>query len=130
MADDFPGTKNAGLAALKLWKHYEQAGQTDLAKQYREQAQTGVFGEDALCAQMRADHKAGKKEEASVRASEYVSKYPNGRCKDEAARIISGEEAPAESDPSTEDADQPAATGSASAAPAPAPTPAPSTPPN
>lgn len=129
VADEFGGSPNAPIAALGLAKYYETTGQADLAKKYRDQATKGVLGEDAICDQMRAEHRAGNKTEASERASEYLRKYPNGRCKDDANRILSSGDAdgdgessdPAENPaPPSTSATAPSGSSSASAAPAPA----------
>jgi hypothetical protein len=116
VADDFPSSVYGSTAAYQLGKHYDAAGLPDLAKKYRDQAaQKGVLSEDALCAQMLAEHRAGNKAEAAARATEYQGKYPNGRCKDDATRILSGGDASEDSDARA--TDEPV--------PAPAPKPAP-----
>src|SRR5262249_44822383 len=94
VADEFGATGYGPVAARLLSKYYDGAGQPDLAKKYRDQgAQISVFGEDDLCDQMAVEHRAGHKGEAAARAVEYLRKYPNGRCKDEANSIQSGDAA-------------------------------------
>ena len=114
VADQFHGSTYAAIAAKKLATHYA-ASQPDLAKKYLDQAaQKSVFSEDAMCAQMRAEHQAGHKDEASARASEYLGKHPNGRCKDDANRILAGGDADDGDETAPDDA-APAPSGSASA---------------
>lgn len=117
VADEHGGTAYGSIAARQLSKYYETTGQADLAKKYLEQAaQKGVLSEDAMCA-MLADHKAGNKDEASARATEYLGRYPNGRCKDDANRILEGGDADGEGEPS-DVAPPPASTAPAPSAPA------------
>lgn len=116
VADRYPSTQAGQTAAYTLGKHYERIGQVDLATKYLAQAaQKGVLSEDAMCAQMLAADKAGNKDEASALASEYLGKYPNGRCKDDATRLSSGGDADGDAEPS--ESAVPAPSG-----PAPAPT--------
>lgn len=124
VADEFGSTQNGVLAAKQLGQIYDNAGQPELAKKYRDQAgaQKGVMSEDALCDQMRAEHKNGHKDEAARRASEYLGKYPNGRCKDEARSIQSGDAAEDVYSPSD---DAPAAPTSSASSTAPVPAPKP-----
>ncbi len=120
VADEHGATAYGSIAARQLSKYYETTGQADLAKKYLEQAaQKGVLSEDAMCA-MLADHKAANKDEASARATEYLGRYPNGRCKDDANRILEGGDADGDGEPSD------AATPPASTAPAAPGAPAPS----
>jgi hypothetical protein len=123
VADEFGGTANGPLAARSLSKYYDSAGQADLAKKYLAQAaQKGVLSEDAMCA-MLAEGNAANKDEASARAKEYLGKYPNGRCKDDANRILSGGDADGDGEPSSS-ADPPAPSAPAPAPSAPASSPA------
>lgn len=93
----------AGIAARYLGKIYEKSD-PELAKKYFERAgaSLGVIGDDALCHQIRT---AKNNDEAAAKAKEYVTQYPNGSCKDEAERILQGDEesdedtAPAPSSP-------------------------------
>lgn len=130
VADEFPASAYAAIAAKQLATHYA-ASQPDLAKKYLDQAaQKSVFSEDAMCAQMRAEHQAGHKDEASARASEYLGKHPNGRCKDDANRILAGGDADGD-DEAAPGEPAPAPSGSSSAAPSSsAPAPSGSAPPN
>ncbi len=126
VADEFPASAYAAIAAKQLATHYAQT-QPDLAKKYLDQAaRKGVFSEDAMCAQMRAEDQAGHKDEASARASEYLGKHPNGRCKDDANRILAGgdadgddEAAPGEPAPAPSASSSAAPSSSAPSAPAP-----------
>lgn len=125
VADKYPSSQQGQMAAYQVGKHYETT-HPDLAKKYLAQAaQKGVLSEDAICAQMRQEHNAGHKDEAAARATEYLGAYPNGRCKDDANRILSGGDSDGETEPSgAGDADPPAPPASASAsASAPAPPP-------
>ena len=83
----FPGDTNyVGIAARKLSEIYEKSD-PELARKYlaRATASQTVAGEDALCRQIRA---VKNKEEAARLASEYVAKYPDGQCKDDADRLL------------------------------------------
>ena len=123
VADEFGSSTNGSTAAYMLSKHYEGAGQPDLAKKYRDQATKGVFAASALCDAMRAEQRAGRKDEAAARATEYLAKYPNGPCKDAAKSITDGSD-------SADDDDASAHTGAPSpddATPGVAPSVAPST---
>ncbi len=110
VADEFGASTNGSTAAYMLSKHYEAAGQADLAKKYRDQAATGVFGPDAICGSMRLAQKAGRKDEAAARATEYLAKYPNGPCKDDAKSISDGSTA---ADDDDSPAQRPASAGPA-----------------
>ena len=132
VADSFGTSAYGPIAAKQLATHYAQT-QPDLAKKYLDQAaQKGVFSEDAMCAQMLAEDRAAHKDEASARASEYLAKHPNGRCKDDATRILAGgdadgDEEPAAPPPSTASSGS-TPPGSASPAPPALSAPAPSAP--
>ncbi|MEZ4297720.1 MAG: FecR domain-containing protein [Polyangiaceae bacterium] len=114
VADELGASANGPIAARALAKHYESAGQADLAAKYLDQAAKGVLGEDVICDRMRSEERAGNKGEAAARASEYLSSYPNGRCKNDANRILAGDE-PGEGSEPSDPYDAPA--GSASAVP-------------
>lgn len=114
VADAYPSTQQGQTAAYLLGKHYETT-QPDLAKKYLALAQKGVLSEDAICAQMRQAQNAGNKDEAAARATEYLGAYPNGRCKDDANRILSGGDADGDGEPSGSDGDPSAPAPSASA---------------
>ena len=129
VADTYPSTQQGQTAAYLLGKHYETT-QPDLAKKYLAlAAQKGVLSEDAICAQMRQAQNAGNKDEAAARATEYLGAYPNGRCKDDANRILSGGDADGDGEPSGADAapsaPAPSASSSAASSSAPAENPAP-----
>lgn len=100
VVQDFPSDPNAQVAAWTLGKMYEKMGQPVLAQtyfeKYRSLSPDGVLAEDALCKQIRAEHRASHKDEAVRMGKEYLNKYPNGPCKEDVERIISGEDAPAE----------------------------------
>jgi len=101
VAEAFPGDASAQLAAYKLGNYYRRAGQHELANKWFAQAAEspeGVLAEDALCKQFRT---APNETEALRFAQEYLVKYPDGRCKPEAERLISG-------DPSDETDEPPA----------------------
>lgn len=98
LVDRFPSDPYAEIAAYTLGGMYERMGQADQAQKYFERARSlkGVLAEDALCKQIRAEHRAGRKDEAKRMAKEYVNKYPDGRCKEDVERALSGEELPRE----------------------------------
>ena len=74
---------------------------------------------------MRAEQRAGNKGEAAERAKEYLGKYPNGSCRDEATRIQSGDAAD-DADPPSNDVPAPSVSATSSAASTPsAPAPKP-----
>ena len=125
VADEFGATTAGTTAAYQLSRIYENSGKPDLAKKYRDQATKGVFAEPAVCNQMRAELRAGRKVEAAARATEYLDKYPNGPCKDEAKSIRDGE---ADDDVSPEPAVSATATPAPSASPSVAPSSSPSLP--
>ncbi len=119
LVDRFPSDPYAEIAAYTLGGMYEKIGQSDQAQKYFERARSlkGVLAEDALCKQIRAEHRAGRKDEAKRMAKEYVIKYPDGRCKEDVERALSGEELPGEEPEATLDA------GAADAASTPPPAP-------
>ncbi len=86
----FPSHALSEAAAYKLGQYYRNAGRHELAQQWYARAKTagGVLTEDALCMQFRSSE---NEEEAIQLAQEYVAKYPDGRCKQEAENIISGD---------------------------------------
>ncbi len=94
LVERFPSDPYAEIAAYTLGGMYEKTGQADQAQKYFERARSlkGVLAEDALCKQIRAEHRAGRKEEAARMGTEYSNKYPDGRCKEDVERILSGEE--------------------------------------
>ena len=104
VVEKFPADPNAPIAALSLARIYQGAKNTELAEKYlamsRSLSPNGLVAEVALCRQIRAEAKKGRKEEASRMAQEYVAKYPDGQCKDDVERILQGEEpAPDEQEP-------------------------------
>ncbi len=98
LVERFPSDPYAEIAAYTLGGLYERMGQADQAQKYFERARSlkGVLAEDALCKQIRAEHRAGRKDEAKRMAKEYVNKYPDGRCKEDVERTLSGEDLPRE----------------------------------
>ena len=129
LVDRFPSDPYAEIAAYTLGGMYERMGQADLAQKYFERARSlkGVLAEDALCKQIRAEHRAGRKDEAKRMAKEYVNKYPDGRCKEDVERALSGEELPREE--SEVDLDAGVGDASASQTPSPSASAAPAPPP-
>jgi hypothetical protein len=119
VVERFPGDPYAEIAAYTLGGMYEKLGQSDQAQKYFERARSlkGVLAEDALCKQIRAEHRAGRKDEAKRMAKEYVNKYPDGRCKEDVERALSGEELPREESEAVLDA----GVGDAASTPPPAP---------
>jgi len=94
VVEHFPNDPYAEIAAYTLSGMYEKMGQAEQAQKYFERARSlkGVLAEDALCKQIRAEHRAGRKEEAARMGTEYLNKYPDGWCKEDVERILSGEE--------------------------------------
>jgi len=119
LVERFPSDPYAEIAAYTLGGMYEKMGQADQAQKYFERARSlkGVLAEDALCKQIRAEHRAGRKDEAKRMAQEYVNKYPDGRCKEDVERALSGEELPREESDAVLDA----GTTDAASIPPPAP---------
>jgi FecR protein/Tetratricopeptide repeat len=119
LVDRFPSDPYAEIAAYTLGGMYEKMGQADQAQKYFERARSlkGVLAEDALCKQIRAEHRAGRKDEAKRMAKEYVNKYPDGRCKEDVEHALSGEELPHEEGDAVLDA----RAGGAASASSPAP---------
>lgn len=118
VVNDFAGRPEAPIAARALGDLYERAGEPDKALAYRERAQSlspkGFWGEDA-CNRIRTELTMGRTDEGLSAAQEYLSKSPNGRCKDDAERLVRGEII--------------AQPGAATAPPASAPAPQPDAPP-
>lgn len=119
LVERFPSDPYAEIAAYTLGGMYEKIGQTAQAQKYFERARSlkGVLAEDALCKQIRAEHRAGRKDEAKRMAKEYVNKYPDGRCKEDVERAMSGEELPREE----AETDLDAGVGDAASTPLPGP---------
>ena len=104
VVDAFPSDANAQIAAYTLGNIHQRNGERALAAEYFERARSlspeGNLAEDSFCNRIRTEVLAGHKDEASRMAQEYVTKYPDGRCKEEVQRIISGEgEAEGETEP-------------------------------
>jgi TolA-binding protein len=93
LVERFPADPNAPIAAYYLSKMYNAKGQPDLAKRYQDLYPTAEVAQDALCGQMRAEQEAGHKDEARRKAEEYVAKYPDGPCKDNAESVLQNSEA-------------------------------------
>lgn len=95
VVDAFPGDPYAQIAAYTLGKIYDSNGDQALAAEYFDRVRTlspeGNLAEDSFCNRIRTEVLAGHKDEASRMAREYGTKYPDGRCKEEVQRIISGE---------------------------------------
>jgi len=128
LVDRFPSDPYAEIAAYTLGGMYEKIGQSDQAQKYFERARSlkGVLAEDALCKQIRAEHRAGRKDEAKRMAKEYVIKYPDGRCKEDVERALSGEELPGEEPEAVLDAGAADAVSTPPASPSPSAFPSPS----
>jgi hypothetical protein len=128
LVDRFPSDPYAEIAAYTLGGMYEKIGQSDQAQKYFERARSlkGVLAEDALCKQIRAEHRAGRKDEAKRMAKEYVIKYPDGRCKEDVERALSGEELPGEEPEAVLDAGAADAASTPPASPSPSAFPSPS----
>ena len=113
VVNDFPGRPEAPIAARELGALFERAGEPEKAAAYRERAQSlspkGFWGDDA-CNHIRAELKKGRTDEGSRAAQEYLSKFPDGQCKDDAERLVRG-------DTVAEPADAPAPSARADAGP-------------
>lgn len=111
VVESFPSDANAQIAAYTLGNMYASMGEQALAAKYYEQARTlspeGNLAEDSFCKRIRAELVAGRKEDASVMAREYVAKYPDGRCED-VRQLVSGEEASEEEEVEPDSPSQPA----------------------
>lgn len=94
----FPDDPNAPIAAYHLSKNYSEKGQSELAKRYQELYPTAEVAQDALCGQMRAEQEAGHKDEAIRKAREYVARYPDGPCKDNAQSVLSSDDGASDTD--------------------------------
>jgi hypothetical protein len=103
VATDFQGGQYAQIAAYKLGKFYESQGQSALAGSYaalaRSLSANGNLDEDALCIQVRS---AKQRPEALQMAEDYLAKYPHGRCKEDAERIVANEPDDETSEPPSE----------------------------
>lgn len=107
LVERFPEDPNASIAAYYLAKIYTARGQTDLAKRYQDMYPTAEVAQDALCGQMRAEQEKGHKDEARRKAEEYLAKYPDGPCKNNAQSVVQSSEAAAEGDTIAGDAGVP-----------------------
>jgi hypothetical protein len=85
VVDRFPDDPNAQVAAYSLAGMLQAGGKADEARNYLDRAKNlnGPFAERALCRRIKDELSAGHKDEAIRQASEYVAKYPDGRCMDE-----------------------------------------------
>jgi hypothetical protein len=85
VVDRFPDDPNAQVAAYSLAGMLQKGGNPDEARNYLDRAKNlnGPFAERALCRRIKDEYSAGHKDEANRQASEYVAKYPDGRCTDE-----------------------------------------------
>lgn len=116
VAEAFPNDASAHLAAYKLGNYYRRAGQHEQANKWFARAAEsaeGVLAEDALCNQFR---NALNEEEALRFAQEYLAKYPDGRCKQEAERRVAGEDSSDDEEVSPDEEPSPALEGEADAA--------------
>jgi tetratricopeptide (TPR) repeat protein len=93
LVERFPEDPNASIAAYYLAKIYTARGQTDLAKRYQDMYPTAEVAQDALCGQMRAEQEKGHKDEARRKAEEYLAKYPDGPCNNNAQSVVQSSEA-------------------------------------
>ena len=88
VAQDFPNDASAQLAAYKLGNYYRKEGMHEQANRWfaRTANQSeGVLAEDALCKQFRTDPSP---ERALTLAKDYLSRYPDGRCRAAAERVV------------------------------------------
>ncbi|WP_437334788.1 tetratricopeptide repeat protein [Sorangium sp. So ce394] len=96
VVESFPTDAYAPIAAYKLGDLYASMGDQAQAAKYLDQARSlspeGNLAEDSFCKRIRTELVAGRKEEASQMAKEYVAKYPDGRCED-VQRLVSGDAA-------------------------------------
>jgi FecR protein/Tetratricopeptide repeat len=101
LIERFPNDENAQAAAYTLGTILEKAGKIDEAREYWSRAGklNGPLAENVLCRQIKAAQAAGHKDEAIRGAEEYVAKYPDGPCKDDAEDILPGDGAPSKAAP-------------------------------
>lgn len=96
VVSDFPGRPEAAIAARELGELYERMGKPEEAAAYRQRAQSlspsGFWGDDT-CARIRAELRKGRTDEGARAAQEYLSKFPDGQCKDDAERLLRGDDA-------------------------------------
>jgi hypothetical protein len=101
VVESFPDSGYAQIAAYKLGMYYQRTNPAESRLWLqRAQAMRGPLTEDALCRRF----KAAQGEEAVRLAKEYIERYPEGRCKEEAERVAAGETAQDEDEPATPDA--------------------------
>jgi hypothetical protein len=94
IVEAFPNDELASIAAYKLGTAYKNSGQPDQARVYFERV-AGPLAEDAMCQRLRL---AGGRDEALRVANEYLGTYHDGRCSEQAQRIVAGESPPADDD--------------------------------
>lgn len=97
VVDAFPGDASAQMAAFKLGDYYKKAGQAELSRKWyaRAAGTDGALAEDAVCRLLRSTQ---NEQEALRLAQEYVAKYPDGRCKQDAEQVMAGNPPPNEED--------------------------------
>ena len=91
IVDSFPGDPYAQYAAYKLGTLYQKLGQAEQARAYFERAERapGALAEDAFYQRF---HTAPTAEEAARAARDYLAKYPEGSHRDEAERVLAGDD--------------------------------------
>jgi hypothetical protein len=96
IVESFPDSQYAQIAAFKLGQAYQHSNPAE-SRRWFEKAQSfaGPLSEDALCRRFRA----ARGEEASRLAADYLQRYPEGRCKDDAERVAAGDDGAAEEEP-------------------------------
>ncbi|MBI5537546.1 MAG: hypothetical protein HY898_32790 [Deltaproteobacteria bacterium] len=100
--DAFPGGGYGQVAAIKLTDLYKAAGNDAEMRKWAERASTtkGPNTELALCKNIKTAHG----EEAVRLAKEYLAKYPEGQCKEEAERVAGGDDNTTDDEQSAADA--------------------------
>jgi len=87
IVNEFPSSPYAGTAAASLASHYERAGQSDLAQRYLAMVPQDRFEDDyEACNNLEAMEPDTA--EAAFAASQYLARYPNGQCTDDAGVIL------------------------------------------
>ncbi len=102
VADEFPSDPNGAVAANTLANTYERMGKADLAAKYRAQAmQSQRLSETLFCSQISAAPRdtVEARRKAKGLALEYLSRFPDGTCLEEAKLAVEDAAGGAPADP-------------------------------
>jgi hypothetical protein len=102
IVDAFPDGQYGQIAAIKLAEIYKAAGNLTESGKWLERAQTlkGPSAELAVCRSI----KTARGEEAVKLAKDYLARFPEGQCKDEAERVAGGDDNTTDDEQSVADA--------------------------